>query len=178
MTLRVERRVIGDTRWRGYMRHGVCGTCALPERIPTISRSGQISQFRICSDPVRLFWYQDFISNYVRSDRKFKKNRKFKIPVSNKRCTGQNISNYLVFFWTRYDFWSVWSRFSDFGSFSKTGAKPRVVKNREHPTKLVREAWAWFETTICFMWVLIVVNLDGFHGARYHQITTRSSEMH
>ena len=117
-------------------------------------------------------------SNYVRSDRKFKKNRKFKIPVSNKRCTGQNISNYLVFFWTRYDFWSVWSRFSDFGSFSKTGAKPRVVKNREHPTKLVREAWAWFETTICFMWVLIVVNLDGFHGARYHQITTRSSEMH
>jgi len=33
----------------------------LPERIPAISRSGQISQFRICSDPVRLFWYQDFI---------------------------------------------------------------------------------------------------------------------
>ena len=26
-----------------------------------ISRGGQISQFRICSDPVRLFWYQDFI---------------------------------------------------------------------------------------------------------------------
>ena len=26
-----------------------------------ISRGGQISQFRICSDPVRLFWYQDFM---------------------------------------------------------------------------------------------------------------------